>query len=253
MALSTLLMQELCKRLTPGVRIASMGYPDLIAPPKEIERILGAKFHGLKYRKDSEDIGKWHGVEHKIPDAHSFFELQGATLDVYDIAEHRGGEIPSDLNEVGMGISYTRGGIHACYDLVLDVGTLEHCFAIGQAAISMSGLLKQCEFILHENPFNSGNHGLYNMNPTWYADFYGQRGFKLHECWLAPRGEEPIKNIERTTRFNYQGPEANVIAIAERLEVLPIEFVVQSKYKKMIQKALPDSGDLEMATTAQGR
>lgn len=229
MALSLELMNELCKRLKPGARIAAMGYPDIISWPKEIERILGARSYALKYRDDSDAIGKWHGVEHKIPDAYSFFELQGVRLDVYDVAEHRGGEIIADLNE-------PLGSVNE-YDFVIDVGTLEHCFNIGQAALNMAGMLKAGGFILHENPFNWGNHGFYNINPTWYADFYGQKGFKLHECWIVPKGNDPIKKVEWKRRFSYQGPEANCIAIAERLEVLAITWPVQGKYKKMIPAA----------------
>lgn len=229
MALSSLLMQELCKRLKPGAVIASMGYPDIIAPHKALQAILGAKFYFLKYREDSEQIQKWHGATQKVPDADSFFGLQGCMLDVFDIARHRGVERLCDLNEP---FTVPHG-----YDFVIDVGTMEHCFNIGIAACSMAGMLKQGGIILHENPFNWGNHGFWNINPTFYADFYGQQGFRLHECWLVPRDGEPIKDIERNKRFAYNGPEANMIAIAERVETLPIAFPVQGKYKSMIQAA----------------
>jgi hypothetical protein len=230
MALSVILCQELCARLKPGDRIASWGYPDIIAPPKEIERILGAKIYGLKYRDDSAAIGKWHGVEHRIPDAYSFFAAQGATLDVYDVAQHRGGEIIADLNEPL--------AIVTEYDVVIDVGTIEHAFNIGTAFVNMASMLKRGGVILHENPHNWGNHGFYGIQPTLYADFYGQSGFTLHECWLCPRGKDPIKDIERKRRFSYSGPEANMIAIAERTEILPIQFPVQGKYKSMISAAV---------------
>jgi len=229
LALSLNLQNELCGRLKPGARIASFGYPDIIAPPSEIARLLGDRINQLHCREDSEQIGKWHGVQHPIPDAYSFFNLLLATLDVYDVAQHRGGEIIADLNEPLRVVSE--------YDFVIDVGTIEHCFNIGQAALNMAGMLKAGGFILHENPFAMGNHGFYSINPTWYADFYGQQGFKLHECWLVAKENAPVKNVERTSRFMYQGPEANCIAIAERLEVLPITWPHQSKYKKMITAA----------------
>lgn len=235
-------MQELCKRLKPGARIASMGYPDLIAPHKELEAILGAKFYSLKYRDDSAAIEKWHGATQKVPTAESFFSLMDCTLDVFDVVEHRGGEIIFDLN--GTQNDKVRA-LYARYDFVIDVGTMEHCFNIGVAACNMAGLLRKGGIILHENPHNWGNHGFYGIQPTFYADFYGQQGFKLLECWLVPRGREPVKNIERKKRFAYQGPEANMIAIAERTEVLPVQFVVQGKYKNMIPAAVaaPDAGD----------
>ncbi len=101
----------------------------------------------------------------------------------------------------------------------------------------MATMLKQGGFVFHENPHDWGNHGFYGIQPTLYADFYGQSGFKLHECWMVPRGQEPIRNVERKKRFAYQGPEANMIAVAERVEVLPVEWPVQGKYKSMIAAA----------------
>jgi len=219
-----------------------MGYPDIIALPKEIEKILGARIYKLKYRDDSAEIQKWHRVEHKIPDAHSFFELQGVTLDVFDVAQHRGGEIVCDLNyQLGYGLTGSSVGPLGYYDFVLDIGTLEHCFNIGQAAINMVWLLKQGGIILHENPFNQGNHGFYNINPTWYADFYGQEGFELLELGMIARNcaeaGKQVPGILKTKRFRYMDSEANMVAIAKRVKVLPVGYPVQSKYKTLIPAA----------------
>lgn len=233
MALSSLLMHEVCKRLRPGMRVASVGYPDIVAPLIEVKAILGERFKQLRYRDDSDAIRKWHGGEGRIPDAYSFFELQAASLDVFDIAVLRGGEIILDFN-YPITDAYTER-----YDALIDVGSAEHCFNIGTAIKNMATMLGQGGFVFHENPANWFNHGFWNINPTVYADFYGQDGFALRECWLVPRGQEPIRNVERKKRFAYQGPEANMIAVAERVKVLPVEWVVQGKYKSMIAGALP--------------
>ncbi len=45
--------------IKPGARIASMGYPDIIAHKKTVESLLGAKLYSLKYREDSAEIAKW--------------------------------------------------------------------------------------------------------------------------------------------------------------------------------------------------
>ncbi len=224
-------MTELCKRLAPGDRIASFGYPDIIGKPKEIEAILGSKIYRLEYRKDSEAIQEWHNVDHKIPDAHSFFELQGVSLDVFDVAKHRGCEEIIDLNEPIDHLDYG-------YDFVLDPGTIEHCFNIGQAAYNMVQMLKRGGIIMHENPFNWANHGFYNMNPTWYADFYGQDGFELLGLQMVTRDQKHIGNVPKMKRFGFFQEEANIIAVAKRVELLPIQFPVQGKYKRMI----PDAG-----------
>lgn len=238
MALSLSQTAALADILEPGMRVASMGYPDLIALTPAILKEFG-EMDGLEFRKDSDTICRRHGLApiKVIPDAHSFFSLLGCELDVFDIVQERGGEILCDLNEVGMGISYTRGGIYACYDIVLDVGTVEHCFNIGQALMNMAGMVKKGGYILHENPYNCGNHGFYNLNPTWYADFYAANGFKLLDCRLVSRdGRGAV--VPLTKRFKPPSEEVNVFALAQRTEIKPMVYPMQSKYVKA-----PAAGD----------
>ena len=233
MALGSYMTQELLKRLKPGARIAAMGYPDMVAPLDVLEQYTDVR--SLEYRKDSEAICKRHGLAFRgIPDAHSFFKALGCELDVYDIVQERGCEILCDLN---CPILWNElGEANHLYDFVLDVGTIEHVFNIGQAAFNMAGLLKMGGIILHENPFNWGNHGFYNLNPTWYADFYGQEGFKLIDCKLIMRdgrvGDPPL-----TKRFKFLEGEANSFAIAERTRITAIEWPTQTKYRGLIPVA----------------
>ncbi len=225
--------QELCRRLEPGSRIASFGYPDMVAPLDVLEEFVEVR--ELEYRKDSEAICKRHGLNFRgIPDAHAFFRTMKCELDVYDVVRERGCEILCDLNEIGMGISYTRGGIFECYEFVLDVGTIEHCFNVGLAAKNMAGMLKKGGVIFHENPFAMPNHGFYSLNPTFYTDFYEQNGFKVLDCKLILK-DGRIGDVPRTQRFKYnEDCEANVFAIAERVEVKELVFPVQTKYKGLI-------------------
>ena len=221
MALTALTTSKLFPMIRPGHRVAAMGYPDLIAPP--------AMFAGLDftYREDSEAICKRHGLPRRqIPDARSVFKAMGAELDVFDIVQERGNEILCDLNEpLEIGNEY---------DFVLDVGTLEHCMNIGHAAMNMAGLLKAGGVIFHGNPHNSGNHGFYGIQPTWYADFYGQEGFELLYCVLQQRGTEEQMQPPLTGRFSLPAAEVNIFAAARRTAVLPIQWQTQTKYKKLI-------------------
>src|SRR3990167_1871592 len=178
MALSISQTAALGGILKTGMRIASMGYPDIIAPKDMIEEMLNHDSGALEYRKDSEVICKRHGIQQvRIPDAHSLFELLGCELDVYDVVQERGCEHLCDLNYPWSSI-LGEDGTQQKYDIVLDVGTVEHCFNIAQAMMNMAGLLKINGIIIHENPFNCGNHGFYNLNSTWYHDFYTANGFK---------------------------------------------------------------------------
>lgn len=233
MALSVSQTAALASILRSGMMVCSLGYPDIIASTEYISRILGEDFKDLRFREDSEDICRRHGLsDRKIPDAESFFALKGCGLHVYDIIAERGCERLCDLNQPG-NLKVHNG----FYDVVLDVGTIEHCFNIGAAAFNMAGLVKKGGVIIHENPFNWGNHGFYSMNPTWYHDFYSINGFKVVECKLVTRFGEVIGKPPLTQRFQYTEQECNVFAIAERVRIQPFVYPIQTKYKQAVSVA----------------
>jgi hypothetical protein len=241
MALSLLQTEAVKRLLKPGMKVASMGYPDIIAPPERLG--LTETFGPLEFRKDSEVICKRHGLKlRQIPDAHSFFALWGAQLDVYDVVNERGCEIYCDLN-----IPLFTENI---YDLVLDVGTAEHCFNIGQALINMAKMVKVGGWIIHENPANWGNHGFYNLNPTLFADFYEQNGFQVIEMKLVTREgrygvPHPVK------RFKFPNDEVNIFCIAQRIREQVLTYPIQTKYKNLIPAA-GDSGERDADARAKG-
>ena len=234
MALSISQTAALSGILKPGMRVASMGYPDLIAPMQLIENLLGDRIpesfrRQLEFRQDSSEICRRHGLKDRpIPDAKSLFRLLGCELDVYDIVRERGCEIIRDLN-------YPIAEKEA-YDIVLDVGTMEHCFNIAQAAFNMAGLVKRDGIIIHENPFCAGNHGFYGLNPTWYHDFYLVNGFRLMECKLVTKDGRSAM-LSATKRFQFVAEEANIFAMAQRLEIRELVYPTQTKYAKLIPVA----------------
>lgn len=229
MALSLLQTNALRNILKPGMLLASFGYPDLIAPEELIFDGFYIGESSIEYRKDSEAICRRHGLKQRqIPDAHSFFKALACGLDVFDIVNERGCEIFCDLN-------YPIG-IREPYDIVLDVGTVEHCFNIGLALMNMAIMVKEGGYIIHENPANWGNHGFYNLNPTLFADFYEQNGFEVQELKLVTRdGRTGIPNPVK--RFKYPDEEVNIFCIAQRKSVRSFVYPVQTKYKSLIPAA----------------
>lgn len=225
MALNPLQFERLLQNLHPGHAIASMGYPDILHSELRelVTEILGDV--PIKYRDDSASICKRHGKQFRqIPDAEALFEMFGCSLDVYDIKEDRGGEIVLDLNHPFPA--------NACeqYEHVLDVGTLEHCFNVAQAAINMAAIAKVGGRVYHDNPFNNGNHGFYGLNPTWYHDFYGANGFEVEDCRLITQDGFVGEQIG-CRRFFLTEKEANCIATVVRREVRPFVFPTQAKYR----------------------
>lgn len=229
MALSLSQTEAIGRLIRPGMKVASMGYPDIIAP---VDQILKETFAPVQFRKDSEAICKRHGLKPKqIPDAHSFFYLLGAELDVFDVVNERGCEIYLDLN-----LPEREPFKISPYDIVLDVGTAEHCFNIGQALINMAGMVKQGGWIIHENPANWGNHGLYNLNPTLFFDFYEQNGFKVEELKLVTRDGRYV-TAPPVQRFKFPNEEVNIFCLARRMTIQQFIFPCQSKYKKLLADA----------------
>jgi hypothetical protein len=230
MALSEVMLDLLWDKLRPGQAIASMGYPDIICPLGKVKERLGENAELLEYREDSKAICKRHGLANqKIPDSESLFELLGCTLDVFDIVQERGSEIVVDLNVP------IPANAREQFDFVLDVGTLEHCFNAPQALMNMASMAKVGGFVMHENPFNWGNHGFWNLNPTLFHDFYEDNGFEAVSCWLSPRGSSKIHQAPWTDRFQFtNNGEANLITVAKRLEVREFAFPTQTKYRKAL-------------------
>jgi hypothetical protein len=146
------------------------GYPDLLVTKAQLVSLLGPERAArVAMRADSREILAWHGVKQAFEgvfDARATFAQLGFTLDVVDIAAARGDEIILDLNRP-LPASFT-----SRYDLVIDTGTCEHCFHIGQAAMNLSQLVRKGGYVVQALPLNSFNHGFYNVNPTWFHDFY---------------------------------------------------------------------------------
>lgn len=214
-------MKELLKRVKPGMRIASMGYPDILSTPDEVSEIVGNV--GLEYLPKS--VSERHGVDYLIPEAVGFFKVLGIELDVFDIMRERGCESYCDLNRDYFCVKR--------YDIVIDIGTLEHCFNIGQALINMAGFVKKDGYILHENPYNWGNHGFYNLNPTLFNDFYEQNGFELLSCVAARKNSIKTFEVPMTNRFFIARVEANLITVARNTQGLAVfKCPQQTKYKK---------------------
>lgn len=195
-----------------GSRVLSLGYPDIVVPAPEVERLLGIKVTELT------QFGRWHGVDFPLPETLSVFRAIGATLQCVDIHPSRGVEQVVDLNlpcELGS------------YDVVIDAGTVEHCFNIGQAIMNAAGAVAAGGCILHSPPLSMPNHGFYNLNPTLLHDFYSQNGWEIE--LLSGVGKAGRFEVPATARFAAPA-EASLLFLASRPELRPLAYPVQSKY-----------------------
>ena len=201
-----------------SAKVLSLGYPDILARLEEIQHIFG--YTPTRFSNHNE----WHGIEHPLPDTLELFEQVGATLTVVDFTPERGMERIADLNyphDLGK------------FDLVIDPGTLEHCFHIGQALMNAANAVKAGGKIFHLSPVSMINHGFYNLCPTLYFDFYTQNGWKVEEITLVP-----IVHLNGEVSGNID-PKVNFLlrALVTRKTEGQLMVPIQAKYVNKLQAA----------------
>ncbi|MBC7802807.1 MAG: hypothetical protein H7Y16_02935 [Candidatus Parcubacteria bacterium] len=232
MALPAIMLDYVCRAAQElgGGSACSAGYPDLLVTKSQLEALLGPERAArVSTRPDSADILGWHGMRKAfdaVYDARETFAQIGFSLDVVDLTAARGDEILVDLN-LPLPADFLRR-----YDLVLDTGTCEHCFHIGQAAANLAQLVRKGGYIIQALPLNSFNHGFYNVNPTWFHDFYPANGFNIH---LLVGISSIVLDPKFTELPPYAGfgqlPEKTVaVVVAQRMEDSPLVVPVQRKY-----------------------
>ena len=232
MALPAIILDYVCRAAQElgGGSACSAGYPDLLVRREQLSALIGEERAGrIPARPDSAEILAWHkmtGAFESVYDARAVFAELGFTLEVVDIAAARGDEILLDLNLPLPGDFLRR------FDLVVDTGTCEHCFHIGQAAMNLAQLVRKGGYIVQALPLNSFNHGFYNVNPTWFHDFYPANGFTIHLL-------TGISNIVLDPKFLDLPPYGNfdvlpdktvAVVVAQRIEDVAPVVPVQRKY-----------------------
>jgi len=179
-------------------------------------------------RVDSDEILRWHNAQHNIDaivESKSFFLALGLELEVIDITSVRGGEILLDLNEA------CDTSLHGRYAVIIDGGTIEHCFNIAQAAKNILNMTRKGGHILSVNPLNMFNHGFYNINPTWYHDFYHQNGCTIISLSLIRLGDNhSFSQVPMTDRFSQAPTNSMLVLHAVKSTEQNITWPTQTKY-----------------------
>ena len=129
-----------------------------------------------KSRKIWADHGRGHLADHAMLEAKSLFSSFGADAFVSDAIAWGGEDFELDLN---LTLGWWRSRRIGRFDIIVDPGTLEHCFNIARAFINLDMLLRPGGFIYHQDAIAFPNHGLWSISPTTFFDFYEPRGYEL--------------------------------------------------------------------------
>lgn len=207
------------KALAPYLRnasVLSLGYPDILATSEQCKEIFGVE---TIVTIEPETL---HNVKGKLVETQELFKLLGTTFECVDVMCWRGIERIVDLNEkndLGQ------------FDLVIDPGTTEHCFNIGQAMMNAANAVKVGGRIYHSPPMTMINHGFYNICPTMLQDFYTQNDWAIET--LEARSGESFATINAeaaTARKVKVSMEAGLVCIARRRTGAALQWPIQSKY-----------------------
>jgi SAM-dependent methyltransferase len=72
------------------------------------------------------------------------------------------------------------------FDLVLDLGTMEHVFHTRNVLANMHRMVKTGGRIIHLSPAAEYlNHGFYNFSPAFFEDYYIANNYLIHQIWLC--------------------------------------------------------------------
>ncbi len=118
--------------------------------------------------------------------------------------------------------------IQNSYDLVIDIGTLEHIFDIAQAIKNVLTAVKIGGYVLHISPMTWLNHGFYNFGPTFFYDVYRCNGFDQGKFWLIAFSQQWDKPDAIVSAYNYTfNPNQILVDPAFADKLLLIGFLAQ--------------------------
>jgi len=242
MAMNAVILETLMRvtrQFPQGCRVASLGYPDLLVSEKRLIDMFGAEaLSKVARRPDLDKILSLHGMTGQLDcvyDTIGLMASQGIHMDCLDIVAIRGSEIVVDLNEP------VQKELNGQYDIVLDGGTMEHCFNVPQVLRNILSMTKTGGYIIHVNPLNMFNHGFYSFSPTFYHDFYTQSGNRLVSEVHGFNGSALALNVftlPSVQRFDKAPERASVIVVAQKLVEGVGGWPVQTKYLGMIPKSV---------------
>jgi hypothetical protein len=219
-------------RATPSAPVLSFGYPDVIDSRDDLCAAFGEHIRGLlANRPDAPAVMARHGLSARdIVETRSLFAALGLQLDCVDVEPGFGVDRRVDLNQT------LPSDLVGRYAMVIDPGTIEHCFNIGQAMMNAARALAVGGFVVHVNPLSMFNHGFYNLNPTFYHDFYGDNGFQVL-FMNGFVGHGTFFDVAPVQRFGNVPENSVMIVIARRIAERPLVWPVQSKYRNAASSA----------------
>lgn len=240
-------------------RVLLLGYPDVFAGARSLETVgVDLNWEALPKRPHEQSRKIWldHGrsdlADYPMAEIKPLIATFGGDAVVSDAIAWGGEDLILDLNEK---VSPLRRWRLGRFDLIVDPGTLEHCFDIARAFDNVDRLLAPSGFVYHQSAIAFPNHGFWSLSPTAFFDFYQSRGYQLGRPKRWDGGLDPEGFI---VRFADLDPFAPIVGLPSpaigtfvfRKLSMPIQITLR---KHPIQRCYSGlSRDLDLQEFSQG-
>jgi len=200
--------------------VVCLGWPDLMVSEALMKEIYGERAEQFRVENNPRS---WDRKEGELFDVHAVFQYHNCNLTIIDVIKHRGVEEFLDLNESLEENFFKR------FDLVIDTGTLEHCFNVGTAFKNVCNMTKVGGVIITAAPYSRPFHGYYNFVKETYTDGFGRNGFDILEliCTVSKK----MRVVPEEEFFTKIMPGQGILnCIAKKVEDKEFKWPIQRKY-----------------------
>jgi hypothetical protein len=136
------------------------------------------------------------------------------------------------------------------FNLIIDSGTIEHIFDIKSVMSNIVNITKVGGYVLEIIPTNNFlNHGFYQINPTFFYDFYIANGFKIIESYIVELRSNGYRfhdyNQKKFLTF-FVNPYSRLgtVFLVKKIKKVkqittPTQYAYQQELNKLNQKSKP--------------
>ena len=205
-------------------KVLFLGYPDFLVDEPHLVSIFGQEFvNTIPEEPMSDAVRAWHNSTlPKIFDPIWILKHFNFDVVIFDIISHRGIETLIDLNEPISEVHIKQ------FDLIIDTGTLEHCFNVGQAFKNICSTVKKGGVFMTAAPVNNLNHGYWNFGTIVHTDGFQQNGFEILKITYT-NGKNNIIDPELMI-WKHMPTKTAMSTIAKRTIVKDWAWPTQGKY-----------------------
>lgn len=217
-------------------QVLTLGQQSVYARLEQVEKIIRSRDVQTKtLPKDFDTRNKipaWKGtIWDRNTNSQAALTLLGADkVVVTDVSDYENPDFLMDFNQP---VDRSR---YSTFDVVLDVGTLEHIFDVPTALENMIRMTKVGgEIILILPASGAIDHGFYSFSPTLLHDYFKANGFENFSCYLRAGCSTLFYNRKtRLYRYNQLGSEYLLSSFKGGTEVA--FFATKTREMDSIQK-----------------